>query len=126
MGVIDYLFQPLVLQRIDDNPSESNAPTMSIADLFDWLHAGVFGDLHAATIPLVSRNLQAQYVQRLASLAQTPAKGTPSDAQALAQAELMRIQRDASAAMHGKHNSVTQAHLAALVRSAEAATKVGK
>jgi lambda repressor-like predicted transcriptional regulator len=121
MAVIDFLFQPLVLQRIDENPSESSTATMSIADLFDWLHAGVFRNLHETTIPLVSRNLQAQYVQRLATLAQSPAKGTPSDAQALAQAELLRIERDASSAMRVKHDTVTQAHLAALARSAKSA-----
>ena len=51
LRAIDYLFKPLVLQRIDENPSESARPTMTIADLFDWLHAGIFADLRDATIP---------------------------------------------------------------------------
>jgi hypothetical protein len=92
---------------------------MTIADLFDWLHAGIFGDLHAATIPLVSRNLQIEYVGLLAVLVMTPPKGTPPDAQALAAAELLRIARDAATAMHGNHDSVTRAHLAALVHVAK-------
>ena len=125
MGVIDYLFEPLVLQRIDDNPTESARPTMSIADLFDWLHTGVFRDLHDRTIPLISRNLQAAYVQRLQTLANSPEKGTPPDAQALAQAELLKIARDAASAMHGPHDAVTQAHLEALVRGAKLPQRSG-
>ncbi len=119
LAAVDYLFKPLVLQRIDENPAESTQPTMTIADLFDWLHAGIFDDLHAATIPLVSRNLQSAYVGRLAILVMAPLKGTPADAQALAAAELLRIARDAATAMNGSHDAVTRAHLAALVHAAK-------
>ncbi|MGA7200553.1 MAG: zinc-dependent metalloprotease [Candidatus Cybelea sp.] len=119
LTAIDYLFKPLVLQRIDENPTASTRPTMTIADLFDWLHAGVFGDLHDATIPLVSRNLQSEYVERLATLVMAPPKGTPPDAQALAAAELLRIARDAAISMRSSHDSVTRAHLAALIHAAK-------
>jgi hypothetical protein len=119
LKAVDYLFNPIVLQRIDENPAESTRPTMTIANLFDWLHAGIFDDLHETTIPLVSRNLQSEYVGRLAVLAVAPPKGTPPDAQALASAELSRIARDAETALTGNHDSVTRAHLAALVHAAE-------
>ena len=92
---------------------------MTIADLFDWLHAGIFGDLHDATIPLVSRNLQSEYVERLATLVTEPPKGTPPDARALAAAELLRIAHDAAISMRANHDSVTRAHLAALVHAAK-------
>ena len=119
MAAVEYLFKPLVLQRIDENPSLSRAQTMTIADLFDWLHAGIFANLRQAAIPLISRNLQSRYVARLSVLATAPAEGTPPDAKALAQAELLRIARDASAALGGRHDAVTKAHLAALVRAAK-------
>jgi hypothetical protein len=119
LAAVDYLFKPLVLQRIDENPAESTRTTMTIADLFDWLHAGIFGDLNVATIPLVSRNLQSEYVERLATLVMAPPKGTPPDAQALAAAELLRIARDAAISMRANHDSVTRAHLAALVHGAK-------
>ncbi len=118
LKAVDYLFKPLVLQRIDENPAESSRPTMTMAELFDWLHAGIFGDLRDATIPLVSRNLQSEYVERLAILATAPPKGTPPDAQALAHDELLRIARDAASAMRGIHDAVTRAHLTALVHAA--------
>ena len=119
LAAVDYLFKPLVLQRIDENPAESTRPTMTIADLFDWLHAGIVGDLREAMIPLVSRNLQSEYVERLVILATAAPKGTPPDAQALAQAELSRVARDATAAMRVGHDTVTRAHLASLVRAAK-------
>jgi hypothetical protein len=121
MAAVNYLFNPIVLQRIDENPTESTRPTMSIADLFDWLHAGIFRNLHSYTIPLLSRNLQMEYVQRLQALATKPAKGTPPDALALAQMELTRISHDAAAALRAKHDAVTQAHLTALQRGATSA-----
>lgn len=113
---IDYLFKPVVLQRIDENPLESAAPTMTMADLFDWLHDGIFGDLRSRTIPLVSRNLQSAYVGRLETLAKNAPAGTPSDAQELAQAAVLRIEHDASAALSAPHDAITRAHLVALAR----------
>jgi len=120
---IDFLFQPLVLQRIDDNPIQSTAPTMSMADLFNWLHASVYNDLGNASIPLVRRNLQVMLVSKLSDLANKPAKNTPADAQSLARAELRRIASDASRAMHGRHDDVTSAHLNGLVHQANGALK---
>ena len=117
LAAVDYLFEPLVLQRIDDNPLESIGPTMTTADLFDWLHQGIFNNLRERTIPLISRNLQMGYVDRLATLAMSPPAGTPSDAQALAQAALLRIARDATSAMSANHDAVSEAHLATLVRT---------
>ncbi len=123
MQVVNYLFQPLVLQRIDENPSESTGPTMSIADLFDWLHAGIYANLASRDIPLVRRNLQFAYAQRLSELANKAAKGTPPDAQSLARVELERIAHDAQVAQRSPHDQVTRAHLIALVHSANGALK---
>ena len=117
LSTIDYLFNPIVLQRIDDNPMLTSAPTMSIGDLFDWLHDGIFTNLRARTIPLLSRNLQSGYVDRLLALANKPAAGVPSDASELAQSALLRIERDASSAASAPHDEITEAHLHALVRA---------
>ncbi len=123
MQVIGYLFQPLVLQRIDENPAESSAPTMSITDLFDWLHAGIFGDLKSPAIPLVTRNLQIAYIARLDDLANRPEKNTPADAQSLARAALQRIAHAAQNAQRARHDEVTSAHLLSLIHRANAALK---
>jgi hypothetical protein len=123
MQVVSFLFQPLVLQRIDENPGEATARTMSIADLFDWLHAGIYGDLRAREIPLVTRNLQYAYTGKLEELANKPSSGTPPDAQALARSELQRIARDAQRALQSSHDEITRSHLAALIHRANAALK---
>jgi len=123
MQVVSFLFQPLVLQRIDENPSESTQPTMSIADLFDWLHAGIYGNLTARDIPLVRRNLQFAYLSKLDDLANKPAKATPPDAQSLARAALQHVAHDAQKALHASHDEITRAHLIALLHRANAALK---
>ena len=120
MSAINYVFLPLVLQRIDENPSESTGATMNVADLFDWLHDGIFNNLRNRTIPLLSRNLQFKYVEALQKLAATPPEGTPPDAVALARASLTRIAREAAAATHTPHDAITSAHLAELARKAKA------
>lgn len=123
MGAIDYLFQPLVLARIDENPTLATAPTMSMQDLFNWLHSAIFDDLGNSTIPVVRRNLQAAFVDKLNDVANKPDKGTPDDAVALARAELRRIASDAAKAQHGHHDQVTSAHLNELVHAANGALK---
>jgi hypothetical protein len=123
LDAIDYLFNPIVLQRIDENPLEATIPTMTMADLFNWLYDAVFKDLRMRSIPIVSRNLQSAYVGRLAILATKSPAGTPSDAVALAQAALLRIARDASAAMAASHDQVSEAHLGAVVRAARSGVR---
>jgi hypothetical protein len=122
MRVIDYVLQPAVLQRIDENPQLA-ASTMSLSDLFDWLHAGIYGDLSLNDVPLVRRNLQAAYVAKLGALIATPSKDVPPDAIALARLQLQVISRDAQQASHAKHDAVTSAHLTSLIHSANAALK---
>ncbi len=119
---IDYLFNPVVLSRIDDNPTLAIKPTMSIADLFDWLHAAIYNDLSMRDISLTRRNLQTAFVDKVGELANKPPKGTPADAVALARVELHRIASAAAKAMRGSHDAVTSAHLMDLVHRANAAS----
>lgn len=123
LRVIDYLFDPVVLQRIDENPQETTSATMSIADLFDWLHAGIYGGMSARDIPLVRRNVQQAYLSKLIEVANSAAKGTPADASSLARAELQRIAHEAQQAQRSHHDEVTSAHLADLIHRVNVAMK---
>ncbi|MHB8590529.1 MAG: zinc-dependent metalloprotease [Vulcanimicrobiaceae bacterium] len=127
MAAIDYMLQPLVLQRVDENSLEATAPTMSIDDLFDWLQTSIYGDLGAhglRDIPLVRRNLQADYAARLVELATKPAKGTPPDARSLARLELQNLHDSAARDLHDRSlDLVTRAHLFGLVHRTEAALR---
>ena len=120
MGAVNFILQPEVLARIDGNTLLSR-DTASLTDVLGWLHEGIYGNLGARGIPLVSRNLQMAYAGRLETLANKPPAGTPADAQALARVELQRIARDAQHALHGSHDAVTAAHLQNLIHSANGA-----
>jgi hypothetical protein len=123
-STLDYLFQPLVLARLEQNPLQSHSATLSLPQFFDWMHRAVYGELggHAA-IAEQRRTLQSLYEDKLISLATEPAAGTPPDAQALAHAELQRIAESATSAAHGNDDAATRAHLALLLHKAQAALK---
>ena len=114
--VLRSLFSPLRLQRIDDLVLRSKpGSTMTISDLFNWAQNSIYGDLRArnlATLPLLSRNLQASYTRMLITMALTPAAGTPSDAQALARSKLVSLSGTLRQALNsGSLDEVSRAHL---------------
>lgn len=116
-GVIDQLFNPLVLQRIDENSMQATAPTPRPEEIFGWMQRSIFGEITPGvlSISLTRRNLQTLYAQKLLALATHPAKGTPSDAQALARAQLEELRARIVAALHGRRaDTITRAHLANL------------
>jgi uncharacterized protein DUF4953/uncharacterized protein DUF5117 len=110
------MFQPLMLQRLDDLSTKARpGQTMSLADLFSWTQASIFGDLRGrptASIALIHRSEQQSYVNLLSSLLLTPAKGTPYDAQALARSELTSLQGNLQSALASSNlDAMTRAHL---------------
>jgi hypothetical protein len=113
-----YMFSPLVLQRLADLPSKAGTvKTMTLADLFDWTRASVYGDLRSGAPPQTQlrRNLQRNYTRLLARLTVAPYPGTPYDAQALARYELRSLAVD----LHGLQrrsnlDEQARAHLDAL------------
>jgi hypothetical protein len=122
--VLDFFFQPLVLQRIDDNPLLTTTRTMTIADLFDWLQQGIYGDLTTHAASTVRRNLQSAYEAKLIAVATAPQPGTPSDAQALARLELANLAHQSAIALNNRSfDLTTRAHLQDLQRRAQAAAK---
>ncbi|MBV8280542.1 MAG: zinc-dependent metalloprotease, partial [Candidatus Eremiobacteraeota bacterium] len=114
--ILAMMFQPLRLQRIDEIGVRS-APgsTMSLTDLFNWTQNSVYGGLRASnlsSIPLTARNLQASYTGMLVTMALKPAKGTPSDAQALARAKLVSLSGTLRSALNSSSlDEISRAHL---------------
>ena len=128
-GLISEMFSPVVLQRIEDNPSlVSGAPTMTMQDLFDWMHASVYAELgprRAVRISPMRRALQADYERTLIGLTSAPAAGVPDDAQALARADLARLVDEANGALQVHSlDGVTRAHLTLLRARAQQALKI--
>ncbi len=124
-AVLNELFAPLTLQRIDDLALKyRRGSTMSLSDLFNWGRASIFGNLASGATydGVVRRNLQIRYAQRLAKLWTSPVAGTPPDAQALARLQLVDLQREASeGALRTGSDEMAQAHLEALAAIAKQA-----
>lgn len=127
MSAINYMLMPVVLARIDENPLEAVTPTMKINDLFAWLQRSVYGDLQNSSLhslPLVRRNLQRNYANKLIQVANKPAKGTPPDAQSLARLELVNLAGSLRHALaHPGLDLVMRAHLAELAHTVSTALK---
>jgi hypothetical protein len=114
--VLATIFQPLRLQRIDEIVVRAKpGSTMSITDLFNWAQDSVYGSLRArnvSDVPLLTRNLQASYTRMLIRMANTPAKGTPYDAQALARAKLVSLSGTLRGALNSNSlDEISRAHL---------------
>jgi len=117
-GAIAQIFQPIMLQRLDDLAMRSTpGQTMSLADLFDWTQSGIYGDLHTREYAPseVRRNLQQWYARYLIGLWLRPDPATPYDAQSLARLKLVQLQSDVRSALtHSGESEITRAHLQAL------------
>ncbi|MGH7715569.1 MAG: zinc-dependent metalloprotease, partial [Vulcanimicrobiaceae bacterium] len=124
-AALNYMFSPLVLQRIADLPTKA-AGTMTMTDLFGWSQNAIFSDLKNGSIAHASsvrRNLQRRYTALLVKLAAVPAKGAPYDAQALARYELGDLQSRIGVALHKTSDLQTHAHLEAMRSDASRALR---
>jgi hypothetical protein len=119
---LDYLFQPAVLARLEQNPLQSTGPTLSLPQFFNWMQQAVYGN-NGRTISLLRRNLQSMYEDKLIALTTAPQPGAPPDAQAFARLELRRIASSATAQARRTSDETTQAHLESLAAKAQAALK---
>jgi len=112
---VEQLFQPLMLQRLDDLAMKSSpGQTMSLTDLFDWTQASVYGDLRSKGYApnQIRRNLQQWYARYLIGLWLKPQDGTPFDAQSLARFKLGQLQGDVRYALsRGSTDELTRANL---------------
>ena len=126
-SVINFLFLPQTLGRLEQNPMQSTGATLSMAGLFDWMQSNVFREINgrsAQNISLLRRNLQSIYTDKLVTLVTAPAKGTPPGASALARLALVRLQAAATAKLHaGGLDDPTQAQLVLLAGKAATALK---
>ncbi|HET9029972.1 MAG TPA: zinc-dependent metalloprotease [Candidatus Aquilonibacter sp.] len=124
-AAISFMFSPAVLARLEQNPMQSTGKTLTLPELFAWMHDAVFGELRTSgNISLLRRNLQVMFESQLIALATAPKPGAPADAQAQARAQLARIDAEATAKAHRSGlNEVTRAHAQLLAARAHAALK---
>jgi hypothetical protein len=124
--VLYELFAPLRLQRIDELSSKyASGSTMTMTDLFDWAHSGIFGSVSDGSVAregLIRRNLQTTYAKFLGQMLTSPLPGTPGDAQALARVQLEALRHEATVAAGRAHlDELTRGHLESLAAIADQA-----
>jgi hypothetical protein len=111
------MWQPNVLARLAELESRVSRPTdtMSLADLFDWTDASIFGDLSTSALHSVHRHhrtLQHAYAEMLIRIMLQPDPGTPSDARTLARHHLVELNVQlADALRRGSSDAPTTANL---------------
>ncbi len=115
--VLQQMFQPLMLQRLDDLSLKAKpGSTMSLTDLFNWTQDAVYSDLKDPklnSIGLIHRSLQQSYARMLGRLWLAPAtSGMPYDAESLARAKLVSLRDDIGGALRRPNlDELTRAHL---------------
>jgi hypothetical protein len=118
---IKTLFSAPVLARIAAGASETNDPSpMRLADLFGWMRASVFGATTHVAAPsdAIGRTLQSAYLETLIALYTARDAAGPSDARALAYAELVWVAREARSAETHASDGTTRAHFGLLAARA--------
>jgi hypothetical protein len=128
---IRQMFMPAVLARLADGASEtSDKNAMRLSDLFDWMHRAVYAELqapHTTTIAPSRRVLQQRYTDTLIGLYATPATGAPEDARALARADLVALQTEATQTLRARGlDRTSRAHLELLHARVREALHVGR
>ena len=126
-AVLGPLLGPDVAQRVLNNELKALQPdeALRLSDLYATLHAAIFAELKSGKdIPLIRRNLQREYVARVAGvLVRTPAN-MPPDARAQLRADAVRLRDELAAAQRRSRASPeTRAHIAESLAAVDDALK---
>ncbi len=111
------MWQPSVLARLAQLESSVTSPgqTMSLADLYDWTDASIWGDLATRglrTVPRHHRALQHAYAELVIHIMLQPDPGTPSDARSLARHHLVWLDEQLAGTLRrGGMDEATTANL---------------
>jgi hypothetical protein len=115
-SVLAPLMGPEIAQRLLNNELKVKDPSdaLTVAELYGTLHRAIFSEIAAGEdIPLIRRNLQREYVSRVAGTLLKPVPTMPADARALMRADANKLRNELAAA--GKRNRISvdaKAHIA--------------
>ena len=126
-AVLDRVMSDAVAQRLLDAEGKVDRPgeALQLAEVYASLHRAIWSELKAGgDIPLIRRNLQREYVSRLANALVRPSPTMPADAKALmrADAKALRAEIAAAAAKPGL-SPAAAAHLAETLSTLDEALK---
>ena len=118
---------PDIAQRLLNNELKvrDRAEALSLAELYSTLHRAVWSELAAGEdIPLIRRNLQREYVMRVATIVLRPAPTMPADARALLRADAQKLRTELAAAQkRNRLSTETRAHVAESLATIDEALK---
>lgn len=125
--VLNQLMSDPVAQRILDSEVKSGSPnkTLHLSDLYATLHESIFSELKTGReITPLRRNLQRDYLQRVANSLSRPAGTMPADARSLQREEAKALRREIAAAQNRPgYSKETRAHLAEALTQLDEALK---
>ncbi|MCC6867241.1 MAG: zinc-dependent metalloprotease [Burkholderiales bacterium] len=126
-AVLGPLLGPDVAQRLQNNELKVGARSqaLTVAELYATLHRAIFSEIPSGgDVPLLRRNLQREYVSRIAFVLVRPAATMPADARALLRADAVALRAELAAAGRRRGLSVeTRAHLAESVATLDEALR---
>jgi hypothetical protein len=100
------LLGPDVAQRLLNNELKVSDPAQALrlSELYATLHVAIFSELKTGEdIPLIRRNLQRDYVSRVAGVLLKPAGSMPADARALLRADAIQLRDELAHAAPGEY-----------------------
>lgn len=125
-GVLDTLMSPPIAQRLLNNTAKVDDPkqALKLSELYETLHDAVFSELKTGRdITLFRRNLQREYVTRVADALIKPAGSMPEDARALLRVEATRLRADLARAPTRRMSEEAKAHILELEAMLDEARK---
>jgi hypothetical protein len=117
-SVLAQLLGETVAQRLVNNEAKVDDPTQALrlSELYATLHGAVWSELAGTKpqdVPLMRRNLQREYVLRLANVLVRPAGSLPADARSLLRADAVKLRAEIVKVKDRKELSAeARAHLA--------------
>ena len=115
-SVLVPLMGPEIAQRLLNNELKVKDPSdaLTVAELYGTLHRAIFSEVvNGEDIPLIRRNLQREYVTRVAGTLLKPMPTMPADARALMRADATKLRGELAAAAKRNRISVeAKAHIA--------------
>jgi hypothetical protein len=126
-AVLAPLFGPEIAQRLLNNELKvrDKADALTLAEMYATVHRAVWSELAAGEdIPLIRRNLQREYVTRVAMVVLRPTGTMPADARALLRADAQKLKTELMAMHKRQRLSVeTRAHVAESIATLDEALK---
>ncbi|HWC46460.1 MAG TPA: zinc-dependent metalloprotease, partial [Casimicrobiaceae bacterium] len=125
-GVLDTLMSPPIAQRLLNNAAKVDDPksALKLSELYGTLHDAVWSELKSGKdITLFRRNLQREYVTRVADALLRPSNSMPADARALLRQDASKLRGELVRASTRSMSAEAKAHVAEMATMLDEAQK---